>query len=1133
MNSDAGDATVNPESDSRDIESPEGSLPPESSLPPEDSLPPEGHSEDPQATEGSLAEVVESLNLSDELRAIVQDTRQAMLRGLKGVERGRGEGLARRDLVGEIQLETRGFSVAVTDRDEPFAVRVGRGGLVDAECSCDRFAIEGGCRHVWAALVVAARQMGLGGWRAERTEVRKDDRERRDFLDAVVEAAGVEEGASPWEALEREAFLRIEYALTIPSPGATAGFSISIRRRRRRADGSWGAALEIGRKDWDDVRMSRSEDIEIVALLDGPGGRGRAVTGYEAPPETWHLGGPGTEAAMRVLVDTERLFLAPSSSEEPEGGNLPAPIRNELDHPWKVRLSLGRDGGEDEPLILTGHLDRGDEHLQLSEVAMVSADGHLIINGALSRLEPLAAAPVTAVLRQRGELKTPGGGESRLRRALAQLGNQVMAPGSIQTGPKVIPLLVVRLPDEEEASSKMLEADITFVYGSRRVAADTYGWSLEDEAGQVFSRDLEGERAALRTFLDAGGSRKLDPEEEIATARVPAKDIEFLIARLLAEGWDVEADGKSVRSSTGSAASVQSGIDWFDLDGHVSFEGQEVPFPALLAAAERGAKFVTLPDGSRGLLPKDWASRWKLLEVGQAEDGKVRFSKEQGWVLSALLERQASLDAVEVDEPFADLRSLLSEASSPVPMEEPEAFVGELRPYQREGLGWLKQLSDLGLGGCLADDMGLGKTVQILAYLLHRIRRSEDRRPSLVIAPRSVIFNWRAEAKRFAPDLGVVDYTGANRLEALDSAESPDILLTTYGTLRRDQAELAQIDFDLVVLDEAQAIKNAASQTAAAARGLKARQRLALSGTPVENHLGELGSLLEFLNPGTLEGTRLGQRLRAKGRSARLDDESRDILVRAVRPFLLRRTKDEVLDDLPPKTEQVLECTLDGKQRQDYDEIRQHYRSSFAAAGSRGGVEVLKALLRLRQTSCHPGLIDPTRLGESSAKLDVLLPLVEELVDQGHKALIFSQFTGFLGIVRAALDARGLRYSYLDGSTRKREAEVNAFQEDPEVPLFLVSLKAGGTGLNLTAADYVFLLDPWWNPAVEAQAIDRAHRIGREHPVHVYRMIASETIEDRVLELQEKKRDLSSLVLGGAASSLSDLDSDDLQFLLS
>ena len=287
------------------------------------------------------------------------------------------------------------------------------------------------------------------------------------------------------------------------------------------------------------------------------------------------------------------------------------------------------------------------------------------------------------------------------------------------------------------------------------------------------------------------------------------------------------------------------------------FEGQEVPFPDLLAAAERGQKFVTLPDGSQGLLPKDWVTRWKLLEVGDVdEDGKIRFNKDQGWVLSALIEKQPATDAVAVDEPFANLRAMLSEASTPEPISEPDGFEGELRPYQRDGLGWLDQLSTLRLGGCLADDMGLGKTVQILAYLLvRRLKQNkENRLPSLVVAPRSLVFNWRAEAERFSPELGIVDYTGSERAEALATAESPDLVLTTYGTLRRDAKDLAAIDFDLIVLDEAQAIKNAASQTAAAARGLRARQRLALSGTPVENHLGELGSLLEFLNPGDPRG---------------------------------------------------------------------------------------------------------------------------------------------------------------------------------------------------------------------------------------------------------------------------------------
>jgi len=1110
------------------------------------------------AVEGrDLAEVAASLDIADELRAIVDDTRQAMLRSLRGPERGRGEGLARRGLVGDLQLETRGFSVQIEDRDEAQTVRIGRGGLVDAECTCQTFRIKGGCRHVWAALVVAARQLNLGGWRAERTEVRKDDRERREHLDAVVDAAGLDDGASPWESLEKEAFLRVEYVLEVPSPGTAAGFSVVIQRRRRRADGTWGAALDLGRKDWDDIRTARPEDIEIVALLDGPGGAGRSVTGYEAPPTRWHLGGPGTRAALKVLAETGRLYLgrvgpdaapagsqaaappaAPDAQDAGEGDEAAQqqPMRSELDRPWRVRLALSRDEDDDAPLILTGMLEREDDQIPITEATMLSADGHAIIAGALTAVVPQGAAGVAAVLRQRGELRAPSGGEARLRRALAQLGQGAIAPGSLEVGPQMVPSLVVALGSTEAGGPRTLDATITFTYGSRSVAADTYGWSLEDENGRVFARDLDAERNALRQFLDAGGARRLDAEDEIASTYVPAKGLETIVARLLQEGWSVEADGKRIRSSTGSNASVRSGIDWFDLEGNVVFEGQEVPFPDLLAAAERGQKFVTLPDGSQGLLPKDWVSRWKLLEVGEmGEDGRVRFSKDQGWVLNALIERQPASDAVAFDEPFANLRGMLSEASTPEPIGEPGPFEGELRPYQREGLGWLDQLSTLRLGGCLADDMGLGKTVQILAYVLHRRENvnAEDRRPTLVVAPRSLVFNWRAETHRFAPTLGVVDYTGPEREQALHGAESPDIVLTTYGTLRRDAEDLAAIDFDLVVLDEAQAIKNAASQTAAAARGLRARQRLALSGTPVENHLGELGSLLEFLNPGTLEGTRLGRRLRAKGRSPKLDDESRGILVRAVRPFLLRRTKDEVLADLPPKTEQVLECSLDGKQRTDYDDLRKHFRSRFAEAGTRGGVEVLQALLRLRQTACHPGLIDDTRAGESSAKMEVLLPLVEEIVDQGHKALIFSQFTGFLGIVRRALDAAGIKYAYLDGSTRKREGEVTAFQNDPGVPVFLVSLKAGGTGLNLTAADYVFLLDPWWNPAVEAQAIDRAHRIGREHPVHVYRIIAKDTIEERVRELQEKKRDLAAAVLGGASTSLAELGSEDLEFLLS
>jgi SNF2 family DNA or RNA helicase len=331
-------------------------------------------------------------------------------------------------------------------------------------------------------------------------------------------------------------------------------------------------------------------------------------------------------------------------------------------------------------------------------------------------------------------------------------------------------------------------------------------------------------------------------------------------------------------------------------------------------------------------------------------------------------------------------------------------------------------------------------------------------------------------------------------------------------------------------------VKNAATDSAKAVRLLNADHRLALSGTPVENHLGELWSLFEFLNPGLLGGLALWHSNTSPSRI--LDDESRHVLARALRPFILRRTKSQVARELPPKVEQTISCELDAPQRALYRDLREHYRRSLLGRVERDGLaksrmHVLEALLRLRQAACHPGLVDPARAGAPSAKLDVLIPHLAEVVDEGHKALVFSQFTSLLAIVRDRLDALGLRYSYLDGRTRDRAARVAEFQNDPECPLFLVSLKAGGVGLNLTAAGYVFLLDPWWNPAVEAQAIDRTHRIGQTHPVMAYRLIARDTVEEKILELQRQKRDLADAIITADNSVLRSLTREDLELLLS
>jgi SNF2 family DNA or RNA helicase len=395
------------------------------------------------------------------------------------------------------------------------------------------------------------------------------------------------------------------------------------------------------------------------------------------------------------------------------------------------------------------------------------------------------------------------------------------------------------------------------------------------------------------------------------------------------------------------------------------------------------------------------------------------------------------------------------------------------------------------------------------------------------------VFHWKGEAERFTPALRVLDHTGSGRLKPGAHFAEYDVVLTTYGTLRRDVLHFKDQRFDYCILDEAQAIKNSTTLSAKAARLLRADHRLAMSGTPVENHLGELWSLFEFLNPGMLGSASL---FGGAGRNP--DPATRQILSRALRPFILRRTKKEVARELPEKTEQTIYCDLEPREKKLYDELRDYYRARLLKNGdaesmSKLKFQALEALLRLRQAACHPGLIDKKRTAEPSAKVDTLIAQLEQVIDEGHKALVFSQFTSLLAIVRQRLDRAEIPYAYLDGRTRDRQARVEEFQNKPDLKLFLISLKAGGLGLNLHAAEYVYLLDPWWNPAVEAQAIDRAHRIGQTRQVFAYRLIARHTVEEKVLELQRTKRDLADAIVTGNNSLIQSLTREDLQLLLS
>ena len=518
---------------------------------------------------------------------------------------------------------------------------------------------------------------------------------------------------------------------------------------------------------------------------------------------------------------------------------------------------------------------------------------------------------------------------------------------------------------------------------------------------------------------------------DIARARLAGA-----VRTLVDAGWRVEAEGKLYRQAGNFSLSVTSGVDWFDLQGELDFDGVSATLPELLRALRRGDTMVRLGDGSFGMLPEEWLKKYApLAEMGGVEGDRLRFRRTQAGLLDALL---ASQPEVSVDAQFAKARDELRQFTGVRPAKAPRAFRGELRPYQEAGLGWLSFLRQFGFGGCLADDMGLGKTIQVLAMLAGRPRRNA--RPSIVVVPKSLVWNWEQEAARFAPKLRVLAHVGAERAANATALRKRlagvDLLVTTYGVLRKDAAFLREIEADYVILDEAQAIKNADSESAKAARLLRGDHRLALSGTPIENHLGELWSLVEFLNPGMLGTARA---FAGAAGARRLEPATVATLARALRPFILRRTKEEVAPELPRKHEETILCEMEPEQRRLYDELRAHYRDSLLGKIAKDGlgkskIQVLEALLRLRQVACHPGLVDKKRAALGSGKMDVLLARLEEVRREGHKALVFSQFTSFLALLRERLDAAKVPYEYLDGATQDRQARVTHFQTDDNCP---------------------------------------------------------------------------------------------------
>jgi superfamily II DNA or RNA helicase len=744
------------------------------------------------------------------------------------------------------------------------------------------------------------------------------------------------------------------------------------------------------------------------------------------------------------------------------------------------------------------------------------------------------------------------------------------------TGTRPVPSLTLAGQQTSAGQTQTLLLD--FLYQGLRVPAlpRTAQTTLDADSELLrITRALDAESQALRILTDlgfrprtehrssAGPQRLFSPGENgIESASRWSRFLRVGLPELEALGWRVETDASfALQFETGDwVAEVQEdeggGTDWFALRLDLDLEGRRLPLlPLIVPLLETGLegdlpdvlsvplepaggaqdanRYVDLP--TPRLIPFLDVLR-DLLESGRRDsDGNLSLSR---FDILAVAHLEASGTRVRGGAALRELARKLSDFTGIQTANPPQGLQAELRGYQRHGLSWLQFLREHDLNGTLADDMGLGKTIQTLAHLLLEKEAGRLDRPALVVAPTTLMGNWRREAQRFAPGLRVLVLHGLGRHARFDALADHDLVLTTYALLPRDGETLSHHRFHYLILDEAQNIKNPRTKAAGVVRNLRARHRLCLTGTPMENHLGELWSLFDFLLPGLL-GDEPGFKRRWRAPIEQQGDrERRKRLARRIAPFMLRRRKQDVLAELPPKTEIVRSVALDEQQAALYESIRlsmeKRVREAIAAQGlARSHITILDALLKLRQTCCDPRLLSlPAAAGvTASAKLELLMDILPEQLEEGRRVLLFSQFTGMLGLIETELERRGVAYSILTGRTRKRDHVIARFRSG-QTDVFLISLKAGGVGLNLTEADTVILYDPWWNPAVENQAADRAHRIGQDKPVFVYKLITENTVEEKILAMQAKKQALADGILhAGATQANAGFQAEDLKEL--
>jgi len=1003
-------------------------------------------------------------------------------------------------------------------------------------CSCP---VQADCKHV-AALVVAA--VGATKMPAHHAPPAPAPPAWRTSLDALLPPAPANQHTGTSMAIE------LDLSVSGPAPALDARL---VRPGKRggwvAGDLSWGKLSMLRHCGYPDAQVRLLQEFYATYRASSSNSTGY----YQYSYGSYTYGDVKTISLLRF----ESLQLWPLLDEARRIGVRLVQARSQQDVPAYAAAQVCLDVTADATGDLAVEPALRVDGAAAQPVAFIGSSGHGVVYAdgglRLARLDRPAPEALQRMALADAPLVIPVGEAARFAAEYYPRLRHIAAVTSSDdsfTPPEIVgPTLVLRADYRGEHELE-LTWEWAYRIGDNEVRAPAGGTEY------AACRDLDAERtlaAHLEAPLERWGLRAADGSliggvrlSGLDTMRF-ATEVQPQLAELPAVALEVTGDPADYREAGGSLViavrtdAVAGETDWFDLGVTISIEGKKVPFVSVFTALASGQSHLLLADGAYFALDKpELVKLRQLIEEARAltdaDEGLPRISRFQVGLFDELAELGVvTRQAREWRRQVSALRAL----QGVEPEEVPASLRAELRPYQAEGFSWLSTLHTHGLGGILADDMGLGKTLQTLALICRARQQNSGMPPFLVVAPASVVANWAAEAARFAPDLSVVPIFDTLRRAGADLDElaaGAHVVVTSYTLFRLDFDAHAARSWSGLILDEAQYVKNHQAKTYQCARRLAAPFKLAITGTPMENNLMELWSLLSITAPGLFPNPTKFADFFAKPIEKTGDPELLALFRRRIKPLVKRRTKELVAAELPAKQEQVLDIELPPRHRTLYNKRLQRERQKVLGLlddMGRNRFTILKSLTVLRQMALHPGLVDPAHDTLASAKIDALAEHLRDVADGGHRALVFSQFTRFLSRVRDRLAVEGIDYCYLDGRTRNRAAAVARFKEG-DAPVFLISLKAGGFGLNLTEADYCFLLDPWWNPATEAQAIDRTHRIGQTRNVMVYRLIAHDTIEDKVMALNARKAKLFASVIDDGNAFGSALTADDIRGLL-